>query len=311
MFWPASKPAGERTMNIFIAGASGAIGQPLIAALVRKGHSVTGITRSETAAQTLREMGATAVIVDVFDSAAVESALRQSQAEIVIDELTALPKDPRDMPAYQAGDRKVRLEGGGNLHRAARACGVRRYIQQSTGFFLHSGNGLADESERLAVDASPGVATSSQTYTALEDRVLGSMEGVALRYGFFYGPNTWYHPDGSAVDQVRAQQLPLIGDGEGLWNWVHIEDAALATVAALDCEPGIYHVVQDEPSPMREWLPAFCRFVGAPAPNRVSGDDALRLAGEDAVYYQTRLRGASNAKAKRVLDLKPRKLEWL
>ena len=298
-------------MNIFVAGASGAIGQPLITELIRKGHAVTGMTRTETGAQKLREIGATAAMVDAFDATALESALRQSQAEVVIDELTALPKDPRDMPTYQPGDRKLRLEGGGNLHRAAQACGVRRYIQQSTGFFLRPGNGLADESEGLAVDASPGVSTNSQTYTTLETRVLGSMEGIALRYGFFYGPNTWYHPDGGAADQVRAAQLPLIGEGEGSWNWVHIDDAALATVAALDCEPGIYHVVQDEPSLMREWLPAFCRFVGAPAPERVSVEDALKAAGEDAVYYQTKLRGASNPKAKRVLGFKPRRLEWL
>ena len=298
-------------MNIFVAGASGAIGQPLITELIRKEHAVTGMTRTEAGAQKLREIGATAAMVDAFDAAALESALRQSQAEVVIDELTALPKDPRDMPAYQPGDRKLRLEGGGNLHRAAQACGVRRYIQQSTGFFLRSGNGLADESEGLAVDASPGVSTNSQTYTALETRVLGSMEGIALRYGFFYGPNTWYHPDGGAADQVRAAQLPLIGDGEGAWNWVHIDDAALATVAALDCEPGIYHVVQDEPSLMREWLPAFCRFVGAPAPERVSVEDARGTAGEDAVYYQTKLRGASNAKAKKALGFRLRLLEWL
>jgi len=298
-------------MNIFVAGASGAIGQPLITELIRKGHAVTGMTRTETGAQKLREIGATAAVVDAFDASALESALRQSQAEVVIDELTALPKNPRDMPSYQAGDRKLRLEGGGNLHRTAQACGVRRYIQQSTGFFLRPGNGLADESEGLAVDASPSVSTSSQTYTALETRVLGPMEGVALRYGFFYGPNTWYHPDGGAADQVRAAQLPLIGEGEGAWNWVHIEDAALATAAALDCEPGIYHVVQDEPSLMREWLPAFCRFVGAPAPQRVSVEDARKAAGEDAVYYQTKLRGASNAKAKRVLGFTPRILEWL
>jgi len=298
-------------MNIFVAGASGAIGQPLITELIRKEHAVTGMTRTEAGAQKLREIGATAAMVDAFDAAALESALRQSQAEVVIDELTALPKDPRDMPAYQPGDRKLRLEGGGNLHRAAQACGVRRYIQQSTGFFLRSGNGLADESEGLAVDASPGISTNSQTYTALETRVLGSMEGIALRYGFFYGPNTWYHPDGGAADQVRAAQLPLIGDGEGAWNWVHIDDAALATVAALDCEPGIYHVVQDEPSLMREWLPAFCRFVGAPAPERVSVEDARGTAGEDAVYYQTKLRGASNAKAKKALGFRLRLLEWL
>ena len=298
-------------MNIFVAGASGAIGQPLITELIRKGHVVTGMTRTETGAQKLREIGATSAIVDAFDAAALESALRQSQAEVVIDELTALPKDPRDMPSYQPGDRKLRLEGGGNLHRAAQACGVRQYIQQSTGFFLQAGEGLADESEGLAVDASPSVSINSQTYTTLESRALGSMEGIALRYGFFYGPNTWYHPDGGAADQVRAAQLPLIGEGEGAWNWVHIDDAALATAAALDCEPGIYHVVQDEPSLMREWLPAFCRFVGAPAPQRVSVEDARKAAGEDAVYYQTKLRGASNAKAKRVLGFTPRILEWL
>ena len=300
-------------MNIFVAGASGAIGQPLITELVRKGHTVTGMSRSEAGARKLRELGATAAMVDAFDAAAVESALRQSKAEVVIDELTSLPKDPKDMPSYQSGDRKLRLEGGGNLHRAALACGVRRYLQQSTGFFLKAGEGLADESEGLALDASPGVALSAHTYTTLEARVLqsGAMEGVALRYGFFYGPNTWYEPGGGAADQVRQQQLPLIGKGQGLWSWVHIEDAALATVAALDCEPGIYHVVEDDPPPMSVWLPAFAKSVGAPPPAHVTEEQARQSAGEDAVYYQTRLRGASNAKAKRVLGFKPRRLEWL
>jgi nucleoside-diphosphate-sugar epimerase len=300
-------------MRVFIAGASGAIGQPLIAELIRKGHTVTGMTQSEDGAKRLRAQGAEAAILNAFDAAGVEAALRGSGAEVVIDELTALPKNPADMPKASAGDAKLRLEGGGNLHRAAAACGVRRYIQQSTGFFLKAGAGLADESEGLAIDASPGVADKAKTYTALEARVLapGAVQGVALRYGFFYGPRTWYNPDGASANDVRKQQTPLIGEGQGVWSWVHIEDAAIATVAALTAEPGIYHVVDDDPSPMSVWLPKFAAFVGAPAPPHVTEEKAREMAGEDAVYYQTKLRGCSNAKAKRVLGFKPRRLEWL
>jgi 2-alkyl-3-oxoalkanoate reductase len=298
-------------MNVFVAGASGAIGRPLIAELVRQGHRVTGMTTSAEGAERLKAQGAAAEIVDAYDAAAVEAALQRSRAEAVIDELTALPKNPADMPKAAPGDRKLRLEGGGNLHRAALAHGVRRYIQQSTGFFLQSGEGLADESEGLAVNASPSVAKASQTYTELESRVLGSMEGVALRYGFFYGPGTWYLPDGAGAEQMRRQEMPLIGEGQGVWSWVHIEDAAVATVAALTAETGIYHVVDDNPSPTRIWLPAFAKFVGAPEPARVTEEQGLAAAGEDAVYYQTKLRGCSNAKAKRILGFVPRRLEWL
>jgi nucleoside-diphosphate-sugar epimerase len=192
-------------VRVFVAGASGAIGQPLIAELIRRGHEVTGMTRSEAGARNLAAMGAAVARVSAFDGEAVEQALRQARAEVVIDELTSLPKDPSEMAAAAPGDRKLRIEGGGNLHRAARANGVRRYIQQASGFFLKAGSGLADESEGLAIDASPRVAASARTYAELERRVLdsGDMEGIALRYGFFYGPGTWYHPDGASADQVR------------------------------------------------------------------------------------------------------------
>ncbi len=216
------------------------------------------------------------------------------------------------MTASAPGDRRLRIEGGGNLHRAARANGVRRYIQQSSGFFLEPGIGLADETVGMAIGASPGVAASARTYAELEERVLnaGDMEGVALRYGFFYGPGTWYHPDGASADQVRRQEVHVIGDGEGVWSWVHIEDAAIATVEALTAPPGIYHVVDDDPSPVAAWLPAFARFVGAPTPPRVTVETALASAGEDAVYYGTKLRGASNEKAKSKFGFKSRRLQW-
>jgi nucleoside-diphosphate-sugar epimerase len=299
-------------MKVFVAGASGAIGQPLIAELIRQGHAVTGMTQSEAGAKRLRSYGAEAAIANALDGAAVEAALRSSGAEVVIDELTSLPKTPSEFPVYAAGDRKLRIEGGGNLHRAALARGVRLYIQQSSGFFLDADGGLADESSPLAVNASPGVAASAQMYARLEQRVLeSSMAGIALRYGFFYGPNTWYHPDGGAADEIRKQQFPMIEGGTAKWSFVHIEGAAQATVAALTAEPGRYVVVDDDPSPVGVWLPKFASFVGAPAPAVITEEQARQAAGEDAVFYQMKLSGASNAKAKSKLEFRPRRLEWL
>lgn len=296
-------------MRVFVAGASGAIGEPLIAELLKQGHSAVGMTTSEARARILEDQGASAEIVDAFDAAAVEAALRRSQAEAVIDELTSLPKDQSEIPRYAAGDRKLRLEGGGNLFRAAIATGVRRYLQQASGFFLKAESGLADESSPLDVNASPSVAASARTYKELEARLFSSnaIEGVALRYGFFYGPKTWYHPGGSAADMVMQQQVPVIGKGEGVSSFVHIDDAAIATVAALTAEAGIYNVVDDDPSPQNIWLPAFAKFLGAPSPPHVSEETA----GEDFAYYATKLSGVSNTKAKRILGWKPRRLEWL
>lgn len=301
-------------MRVFVAGASGAIGEPLIVELLNKGHSVVGMTTSESQAKKLESQGAKAVIANAFDAAAVEAALRQAKAEAVIDELTRLPSEQSDMPKYAAGDRRLRIEGGGNLIRAAIASGVQRYVQQSSGFFLKAAQGtLADESSPLDVNASPGVAASARTYTELEARLFSSdaIEGVALRYGFFYGPKTWYNPGGAAANMVARQQNPLVGKGEGISSFVHINDAAVATVAALTAEPGIYNLVDDDPSPQAVWLPAFAKFVGASEPPHMSEEGVRSMAGEDMVYYATKLSGASNAKAKRVLGWTPRRLEWL
>ncbi|MBB6145895.1 nucleoside-diphosphate-sugar epimerase [Silvibacterium bohemicum] len=301
-------------MRVFVAGASGAIGEPLIAELQKQGHLVVGMTTSVERAKTLERRGAEAVIVDAFDAAAVEAALRRSKAEVVIDELTSLPKELSDMPKYAAGDRKLRIEGGGNLFRAAIACGVRRYLQQSSGFFLKAAEGtLADESSSLDVNASPGVAASARTYAELEARLFSSnaIEGVGLRYGFFYGPKTWYHPGAAAANMVMKQQNPVVGKGQGVSSFVHIDDAAVGTVAALTAEPGVYNLVDDDPSPQAVWLPAFAKFVGAPEPAHMSEAEATAIAGEDVVYYATKLSGASNAKTKQVLGWKPRRLEWL
>jgi nucleoside-diphosphate-sugar epimerase len=299
-------------MKVFVAGASGAIGQPLITELIRKGHTVAGMTHSEAGARRLRGYGVEVAIANAFDKGAVAAALWASKAEAVIDELTSIPKTPSELPAYTERDQKLRIEGGGILHRAALACGVRRYIQQSSGFFLEAKGALADESSPLAVNASPFIAGYAQMYERLERRALESaIEGVALRYGFFYGPNTWYNPDGGAADEVRRQQFPVIEGGEAKWSFVHIEDAAQATVAALTANPGKYVVVDDDPSPVSVWLPRFASFVGAPPPPFTTAGEVRQIAGEDAVYYQTRLSGASNSKAKRELAFTPRRREWL
>lgn len=302
-------------MKVFVAGATGAIGRPLVAALIAARHEVVGMTSSEHGLRTLQQLGAEGVVVDAFDSEAVNTVFRKLRPGIVIDELTSLPKDytPESLRAAAERDRRVRLEGGGNVHNAARISGAKRYIVQSTGFFYAPGMGLAVETDPFAINASPGIAGSVRTYMQVEERALGSkdLEGVALRYGFFYGPRTYHDPvNGSITEQVRKQQFPLVGSGAGVFSFVHIDDAVSATVAALECDPGIYNVVDDDPSEMNIWLPAFARFVGAPLPPRVTEEQA-QLLGGDVVYYATMLRGAQNGIAKRKLGFTPRRLEWL
>jgi nucleoside-diphosphate-sugar epimerase len=298
-----------------LAGATGAIGQPLIRFLKDAGHTVFGLARSSESARALTEAGAGAVTADALNAAAVRAAIARIRPDAVINELTALPAHYTDaeMEAAAPRDYKVRVEGNANLLAAIGEAGVRRYILQSSGFWYAPGAGLADESEQFAFDASPGVSAGARTYAELESSAsqTSGIEFVALRYGFFYGPGTWYCSDGDMGDQVRHQLVPVIGKGEGVWSWVHIEDAAVATVAALECAPGAYNVVDSDPTPQHLFLPAFARAVGAAEPPLITEQQALDSFGADQVYYATRLRGASNAKAMRELRFKPRPLEWL
>jgi nucleoside-diphosphate-sugar epimerase len=217
------------------------------------------------------------------------------------------------MKAAAERDRKVRVEGNINLLAALRDAGVRRYLLQSSGFWYAPGAGLADESVPFISSASSGVEASARTYRELEARASATpgIEFVALRYGFFYGPGTWYTREGDVGDQVRQQQVPIIGEGQGVYSFVHIDDAAGATAAALECPPGAYNIVDGNPAPQRLWLTAFARAAGAPAPPRFSEQEALGALGPDAVYYATRLRGASHEKARRELEFRPRPREWI
>ncbi|MBP1887656.1 NAD-dependent epimerase/dehydratase family protein [Sinorhizobium mexicanum] len=300
-------------MKIFIAGATGAVGLPLVRALLPLGHQVTGMTRPGRGADRLRELGAAVSFADAFDPKAVHRAIEAAAPDVVIDQLTWLPADPAEIIKAMPNDTRLHREGGANLIAAAEELGVRRFIMQSRGFYLEAPAGaLADETAKLRYDAPGEIGESTRTIGAYEDRVLASpsLDGVVLRYGFFYGPGTWYRPDGAIAEQARNGESAIIGAGNGVWSFVHIDDAIAATVASLDAEPGIYNVVDDDPLPVSEWLPAFARWVDAPEPRRVSVEDALKSAGEEAVYYHTRLTGASNGRAKANLGLAPRPLLW-
>jgi nucleoside-diphosphate-sugar epimerase len=303
-------------MKVFVAGASGAIGRPLVAALVAARHEVIGMTSRAAGMKVLREKGAEGVVVNALDAEAVRAEIARIQPDAIIDELTSLPKRyaPEEMRAAAPRDRRIRLEGGGNLYRAATETSVRRYIVQSTGFFYGRGKGLALEEDPLAHDASPSVAGSVATYTQIENRVFSSpgLVGIALRYGFFYGPGTYHDPEhGSISEQVRQRQYPVIDPATGVFSFIHVEDAAAATVAALEIPSGVYNIVDDDPVALAVWLPAFAGFVGAPPPFHISDEAAIKTGGPDLVYYATQLRGASNEKAKKEFGFAPRRLEWL
>ncbi|MBD1889362.1 NAD(P)-dependent oxidoreductase [Coleofasciculus sp. FACHB-SPT9] len=304
-------------MKIFVAGATGAIGRPLLNQLLARGHDVIALTRSPERAQSLVAEGIEPAVADVFDADSVKAAIARAQPEVVIEQLTALPRtySRESMSAAAPLNTRIRLEGGANVLAAAQAAGVRRYLRQSVAFWGIPGTGLADEETPLSLDASPAVAAEARLVTEIEHCLLetSNLEGIALRYGFFYGPGTWFNPDGDVAQQVRQQQFPIVGNGEGVWSWLHIEDAAIATVAAAEQgNPGVYLIANDRPLAVREWLPAFARSLNAPPPPQVSVEDALkRDGGADIVYYQTQMRGVSNAKAKRELDFQPRSLEWI
>lgn len=303
-------------MRIFVAGATGAIGRPLLAQLHSAGHDVVALTPTPEKARILAEQGVEPAIADVFDADAVKAAVIRAQPFAVIEQLTSLPKTytPETMQAAAQLNDRIRLKGGANVLAAAQAAGVRRYIRQSIAFWAIPGTGLADEETPLALDASPAVADGTRTLNEIEHPLLGNpnLEGIILRYGFFYGPGTWYATDGDVAEQVRQQQFPIVGNGDGLWSWVHIEDAVFATVAAVDRgNPGIYLIADDRPLEVRLWLSAYAQWLNAPPPPQVSVEDALRISGADAVYYGTQIRGVSNAKAKRELNFQPRSLEWL
>jgi nucleoside-diphosphate-sugar epimerase len=300
-------------MKVFVAGATGAIGLPLVRVLCALGHEVTGMTRAGRAVDRLRELGARVSHADAFDAEAVRAAIAAAAPDVVIDQMTWLPASPADVLTSLPNDTRLRREGGANLIAAARAAGVKRFVLQSRGFYLDAPAGrLADETARFRSDAPGEVGHAARAMAENEAQLLATpaLAGVALRYGFFYGPGTWYRPDGAVAELVKNGASTIIGDGNAVWSFVHLDDAVAATVAALTGEPGIYNVVDDDPAPVREWVPYMAELLGAKPPRRVPVWLGRIAAGELAISTATQMRGSSNAKAKRELGWQPGYASW-
>jgi nucleoside-diphosphate-sugar epimerase len=301
-------------MRVLVAGASGAIGRPLVPRLVAAGHEVTGTTRSEASAEAIRAAGASAAIVDALDAAALREAVERAAPEVVVHELTALPErfDPRKPGLYDATNR-IRREGTRNLLEASRTAGARRLVCQSIAFAYapRAQPEVMDEEAPLNMDAPPPFTEGMRVIAEMERAVLeAELDGLVLRYGWFYGPGTYYGEDGSMAADVRRRRFPVVGSGSGLFSFIHVDDAADATVAAVERgAPGVYNVVDDEPAAQRDWVPAYAEAIGAPPPRRVPVWLARLVAGKMASSMNVQP-GASNAKAKRELGWEPRWKSW-
>jgi nucleoside-diphosphate-sugar epimerase len=306
-------------MKVFVAGASGALGKQLVPMLVANGHDVTAMTRTASKQDALRAIGARPTVADALDPEAVAHAVAEAEPEVVVHQLTALTGkfDMRHIDRFFATTNRLRTEGTDHLLAAARAVGARRFVAQSFGGWPYARRGGPAKAEDEPLDPEPP-AKMRPVLDAIRhlERAVGDadpMEGVVLRYGGFYGPgtNVSADPEADFVKPIRKRQFPVIGGGGGVWSFVHITDAATATVAAIEGgAPGTYNVVDDEPAPVREWLPALAEAVGAKPPRRVPRWLGRLLAGEAAVVSMTEARGALNTKAKRELGWAPRFASW-
>jgi nucleoside-diphosphate-sugar epimerase len=296
-------------VKVFVAGASGAIGRPLVRRLREVGHEVVGMTRSEERAAALRAQGADAVVADALDAEAVQAAVTAARPDAVVNELTDLarPLDPRKYAEWLAGTNRLRRDGTRNLAEAARASGATHFVSQSVAFAYSFEPGTKTEDDALlGLEAGEMVAAVAE----LERLTLAAPGGIVLRYGFFYGPGTGYAPGGQQIEMIRKRRSPIVGNGAGLFPFIHVEDAAAATVAAIERgTPGIYNVVDDEPALAREWIPYVAELVGAKRPRRIPKFLARLFAGALAAMA-TQLQPVSNAKAKRELGWQPRYASW-
>ena len=287
-------------MRVFVAGASGAIGTRLVPQLLDRGHEVIGTFRSPGNAERVRALGAEPVVLDLLDPRAVRKAVLESEPDAIVHQATALAdvRFSRNMDRTFAQTNRLRTDGTDALLAASREAGVRRFVAQSFASYRYAREGRPVKSEDDPLDPSPLPSTrQSQGAMRYLDETVTQASGIALRYGGFYGAAN----DG-LVEPVRKRQFPIVGDGGGLSSFVHLDDAAAATVLALEHgEAGIYNVVDDEPAPVREWLPVLADVLGAKPPRRVPRWLARLVAGEAAVMIGTEARGASNAKAKREL----------
>ncbi len=302
-------------MKVFVAGATGAIGKELVPRLVAAGHDVVGMTHKQSNCALLDALGATPVVADALDPDQVAEAVARANPEVIVHQLTAIGSlDLRHFDRDFALTNRLRTEGADHLLSAGRAVEVRRFVAQSY-FAGYQRTGGAVKTEDDPLDPSPARAMR-ETLNAiryLEEAVLGAnwTEGIVLRYGAFYGPGTSMSASSEQFELVRKRKFPLVGNGAGVWSFIHIADAAEATVAAVDHGTrGIYNVVDDDPASVAEWLPVLAQKLGAKKPRRVPRFVGRMFAGEAGAVMMTEIRGASNAKAKRELGWQPGHASW-
>jgi len=297
-------------MRVFVAGASGAIGRRLVPQLIDAGHEVVGTYNSPSSAERLQRLGAIPVELDLLDAGAVRKAVLASEPEAIVHQATALAnvKFSRNMDKVTARTSELRTKGTDALLAGAREAGARKFVAQSVAVFgRYAREGGPVKTEDDPLDPSPPAHfRKSAVAMAYHEQAVTDFGGIALRYGAFYGA-----PNDGTIEPVRKRQFPIVGDGDGIWSWIHLDDAAAATVLALDHDgPAIFNVVDDDPAPVREWLPVLADALGAKPPRRVPTWLARLLAGEVVTMMSTQARGASNVKAKRELGWTLRFPTW-
>ena len=303
-------------MRVFVAGATGAMGRQLVPRLLDAGHRVIGMTRTESKRAELWDLGVQPVVADALDPEQVAAAVAEAQPDVIVHELTAIGVfDPRNFDRAFAATNRLRTEGTDHLLSAGQAVGVRRFVAQSYAAWPYARIGGPVKSEDDPLDPAPPrhMRESLAAIRHLEEAVLGAdwTEGIVLRYGAFYGPGTSMSPGSEQLEMIRKRKFPVVGDGGGLWSFVHVADAAEATMAAIEHgRRGVYNVVDDEPAAVADWLPALAQQIGAPRPRRVPRLVGRLFAGEAGAVMMTEIRGASNAKAKRELGWQPAHPSW-
>ncbi|QGN57673.1 NAD(P)-dependent oxidoreductase [Nostocoides sp. HKS02] len=302
-------------MRVFVAGATGAIGRQLVPRLVAAGHEVHGMTRSAAKQQLVRDLGAVPVVADALVAEQVAEAVGRVQPDVIVHQLTSIgPMDLRHFDRAFAMTNRLRTEGTDHLLAAGQAVGVERFVAQS--FFAayeRTGGLVKTEDDPFGLTPAKEMRETVAAIRHVEEAVLAAhwTEGVVLRYGGFYGPGTSLGPDGEQTEAVRQRKFPVVGNGAGVWSFIHIADAAEATVAAVERgRRGVYNIVDDEPASVAQWLPILARTLGAKEPMHAPRVVGRLLTGEVGVVMMTELRGASNAKAKRELGWSPSHPSW-
>ena len=303
-------------MRVLVAGATGAMGRQLVPRLVGAGHEVFAMTRKVSDKAGPSELGAVPIVADALNRIQVHAAVREANPDVIVHQLTAIGHiDTRNFDRSFAATNRLRIEGTDNLIAAGRAAGVRRFVAQSNGAFTYVRTGGPVKSEEDPLDPAPvsKMAPMIAAIRHLEKAVLSAdwTEGIVLRYGAFYGPGTSMEPGSAQFEMIRKRKFPVVGTGGGVWSFVHIADAAEATVAAIvNGARGVYNIVDDDPAPVAEWLPELAEMLGAKKPMRVPRFIGRPFAGEVGAVMMTELRGASNAKAKRELAWRPAHPSW-